>query len=507
MFRLKIKRYEEQLKILLMIILLSISCYLTYYFLVILKISIIFYHFFYLPTIFACIWWRRKGLVVPIFLSGLLIISGILLGLDTIYIDNLIRGLILLFIGIIVTFFCERISKDITERKKVEQKLKESEEKYQIITKYANDIIFILDNNFKFEFVSNQSLFKILGYSSNEVIDQKPIKLIHPDDHEKALKEFKKILEGIGGTVEVRVRHKDGHYIWTESDGNVFIDKKGEPKLLVILRDVTEKREAEQKLKESEEKLRKLNKELEQRIEERTKKLKESEKRYRNFTSIASHEFKTPLIPIIGIPQLLVKDNNLTEQQKDSLNEILHSGKKLNKLINNLLDISQIERKSVKLSKKEIEINTLINWCISDLSFLIKQKNQTLTKNLQEDIKLNIDDKKISRVLTNLISNAIKYTPSNGRIEISTQIDEENNFIFSIKDNGIGIEKKDQELIFQKFGKIRGEEIVKYELDSHGSGLGLFISKEIIELHGGEMWFESAGKNNGTTFYFKLPRK
>jgi len=235
--------------------------------------------------------------------------------------------------------------------------------------------------------------------------------------------------------------------------------------------------------------------------------LQKSEKRYRDFTSIASHEFKTPLIPIIGLPQLLLKDNNLNKQQKDSLNEILHSGKKLNKLIDDLLDTSQIERKSIKISKREIEINTLIDRCISDLSFLIKQKNHKLTKNMQEDIKLNIDDMKISRVLTNLISNTIKYTPSNGRIEISTQIDEENNFIFSIKDNGIGIEEKDQELIFQKFGKIRGEEIVKYELDSHGSGLGLFISKEIIKLHGGEMWFESAGKNNGTTFYFKLPRK
>lgn len=264
---------------------------------------------------------------------------------------------------------------------------------------------------------------------------------------------------------------------------------------------------AEENLKVSELELRKLNKELEQRIEERTKKLKESEKRYRDFMSIASHEFKTPLIPIIGMPQLLLKDNNLTEQQKDSLNEILHSGKKLNKLIDNLLDTSQIERKSIELIKREIKINTLIDLCISDLSFLIKQKNHLLKKNLKEDIKLNIDDRKISRVLTNLISNAIKYTPSNGKIEISTKIDGENNFIFSIKDNGIGIEEKDQELIFQKFGKIRGEEIVKYELNSHGSGLGLFISKEIIKLHGGEMWFESAGKNNGTTFYFKLPRK
>ncbi len=341
----------------------------------ILKTLIVFSHFFYLPIILACIWWKKKGLIVPIFLTSLLILPPIFLELDTRDIDNLLRGVILLSIGIIATILSEQTTK------------------------------------------------------------------------------------------------------------------------------------IELNLKKSEEELRKLNKELEQRIEERTKKLKESEKRYRDFMSIASHEFKTPLIPIIGMPQLLLKDNNLTEQQKHSLNEILHSGKKLNKLIDNLLDTSQIERKSIELIKREIKINTLIDLCISDLSFLIKQKNHILIKNLKEDIKLNIDDRKISRVLTNLISNAIKYTPSNGKIEISTQIDDDNNFIFIIKDNGIGIEEKDQELIFQKFGKIRGEEIVKYELDSHGSGLGLFISKEIIKLHGGEIWFESEGKNQGTTFYFKLPRK
>ncbi len=346
---------------------------------------------------------------------------------------------------------------------------------------------------------------KISGFTREELIGKSVLDFIHPNDLQQSLNSFREVFKTGEGVIEVRNRRKDGTYCWLETRGSSFIDKNGEMKYLLISRDINERKIAEKKLKESEEKLRKLNKELEQRINERTKKLKESEKRYRDFTSIASHEFKTPLIPIIGMPQLLLKDNNLTEQQKDSLNEILHSGKKLNKLIDNLLDTSQIERKSIELSKREIEINTLIDWCISDLSFLIKQKNHKLIKNMQDDIKLNIDDKKISRVLTNLISNAIKFTPSNGKIEISTQIDDEKNFIFSIKDNGIGIEEKDQELIFQKFGKIRGEEIVKYELDSHGSGLGLFISKEIIKLHGGEIWFKSEGRDKGTIFYFKLP--
>ena len=347
---LKIKRYEEKFKILILFVLLSILFFFTYYFLFILKISTIFTHFFYIPIILACLWWKKKGLVITIFIAGFLIFSSLFLESNEIIIDNLLRSLIQILIGIITTILSEQISK----------------------------------------------------------------------------------------------------------------------------------------------------------VEE---KLKESEGRYRDFISVASHEFKTPLIPIIGIPQLILKDKNLTEQQKDFINEILLSGKKLNKLMDNLLDTTKIDAKIIELTKREIEINPLINRCISDLAFLMKHNNHTVIKRLKENVKLNIDDKKISRVLTNLILNAIKYTPQNGKIEISTQIDAADNFIFSIKDNGIGIDKKDADLVFQKFGKIRKVEMSQYNLDTYGTGLGLYISKEIIKLHGGEIWFESEGRNKGTTFNFKLPIK
>jgi len=373
-------------------------------------------------------------------------------------------------------------SHDVTERKKAEQKLKKSEEEHRNML-----------NNLDVGFYKGELKGKLLihNIAINKILECVPSKNLigtFAKDFFKDEKQMKLYYDTLmkNGFIKnfiIELKKENGEIMTVSLNSHLVKNKiTGEQEVEGTVIDITEKFRLEQKLRES-------------------------EKRYRDFTSIASHEFKTPLIPIIGMPQLLLNDNNLTEQQKDSLNEILHSGKKLNKLIDNLLDTSQIERTSIELIKKEIEINTLIDSCISDLSFLIKQKNIILIKNLQKDIKLNIDDKKISRVLTNLISNAIKYTISNGKIEISSQIDKENNFIFSIKDNGIGIEEKDKDLIFQKFGKIRREEIVKYKLDFHGSGLGLFISKEIIKLHGGEMWFESAGKNNGTIFYFKLPKK
>lgn len=134
----------------------------------------------------------------------------------------------------------------------------------------------------------------------------------------------------------------------------------------------------------------------------------EFEDKYIDFISILFHELKNPLTPILLIPKLLLKDNNLTKQQKELISEIINSGQKLNRLINDLLDISQIESNSILLNIKEVKINDLINHCAFEFNFLIKNKNQILIKNLEENVRLNIDEKRISRVIINLISNAIK---------------------------------------------------------------------------------------------------
>jgi len=372
-------------------------------------------------------------------------------------------------------------SQDTTEHKKIEELLLENEDKYRTLFEQAADSILLIDEESGELVEFNNKTYENLGYSREEFKNIKIPDFEIIESPEEVKKHLEKIVREGADIFETKHRTKNGE-IRNVIVSSKAINIRGRNFVQSIYRDITERKKAE-------------------------KELRESETRYRDFVSVASHEFKTPLIPIIGIPQLLLKDTNLTEKQKDFINEIYHSGKKLNNLIDNLLDTSQIDIKIIQLDKQEIEINPLIKQCISDLSFLIKQKNHKLIKRLQEDVILNVDDKKFSRVLTNLISNAIKFSPQNGKIEISTYVDDENNFIFSIKDNGVGIEEKDQDLIFQKFGKIRGEEIAKYKLNSYGSGLGLFISREIINLHGGEMRFESAGKNNGTTFYFKLPRK
>ena len=118
---------------------------------------------------------------------------------------------------------------------------------------------------------------------------------------------------------------------------------------------------------------------------------------------------------------------------------------------------------------------------------------------------IKIVKEEIYEVITNLLSNAIKYTPLNGNIKIESEINDKD-VIISIQDNGIGIEKKDKEQLFTKFGKIEryGQEL---DVLIDGTGLGLYISKKIIELHGGKIWVESDGRNKGSTFFFSLPIK
>lgn len=155
------------------------------------------------------------------------------------------------------------------------------------------------------------------------------------------------------------------------------------------------------------------------------------------------------------------------------------------------------------LNKSEENLAFLVRFCIRDLQGLLEIRNHKLLLEIQEDMKTLFEKERIYDVIINLLSNAIKYTPSGGIIKINSEI--KNDFyILSINDNGIGLTKDEMSKIFQKFGKIerygKGLDVI-----SEGSGLGLYISKNIVELHGGNIWVESKGKDKGSTFYFSLP--
>lgn len=184
-------------------------------------------------------------------------------------------------------FEVEGTVSDITEKYILEQKLKDSEERYRLISENANDFIDIINSDYRFEYINEQTHRRSLGYKKEDLLGISVFNFIHPDDHEIAKSELVKGFREGEGIAEIRIKNKNDLWIWIEVKGKVFQDISGESKGILVSRDISERKKAEKRIKESEEKLRTLNKELERKVLDRTKELRESERKFRHiFESI-----------------------------------------------------------------------------------------------------------------------------------------------------------------------------------------------------------------------------
>lgn len=219
------------------------------------------------------------------------------------------------------------------------------------------------------------------------------------------------------------------------------------------------------------------------------------------FISVASHQLKTPLSQISWEVELLISKNKagLNSKHLALVNNINKSNNELKRLVNDLLDVSRIDQGRLVLIKEKFDISKLIKEIVDEYRFLAKAKGAAVDVKIDNFATEIFGDRRRIRVaISNLISNSIKYIGKNGKIEIGT-IKEGENLLAWVKDNGVGIPESQHHKIFQKF--FRSDNVAKYETD--GTGLGLYISKNIIELSGGKIWFESK-EGEGTTFYFTL---
>jgi signal transduction histidine kinase len=230
-------------------------------------------------------------------------------------------------------------------------------------------------------------------------------------------------------------------------------------------------------------------------------KLKESEKVKDDFVRIAAHELRTPIQPILGLTQIVrwrIKDSH--EQQL--LDTVLRNAKRLQRLTQDILDISRIESKSLDLDKELFNLNEMILHIIADHNRFIKEHQGTANLKLKftgpkEGIFIEADKSRINQVISNLLSNAIKFTKE-GTINAAV-IPNNDEIVVSVNDTGSGIDSEILPKLFTRFATTASK-------SRTGTGLGLFISKSIIEAHGGKIW----GKNNypagkGATFGFSLP--
>ncbi|GDY16006.1 hypothetical protein LBMAG54_08620 [Nitrosopumilaceae archaeon] len=238
---------------------------------------------------------------------------------------------------------------------------------------------------------------------------------------------------------------------------------------------------------------------------EYVEKLKEIDRKKVEFSSMVSHELKTPLVPILGYVQMLQKQElmgELNKKQLDAVDEIYSSALKLQRLVGDILTTQKLELGKLEFNQENVDVAELLDLIIKDFSPIISQKKIHLIKDNPENIIIFSDKDRINQVFSNLIKNAIDFVESEkGQITIGAKNKKEV-IKFFVKDNGIGISEINQKEIFKTFYQIDTSTSRKRD----GSGLGLAICKGIIEGLGGKIWVESK-ENIGTTFYFEIPKQ
>lgn len=345
--------------------------------------------------------------------------------------------------------------------------LEESEKHFRSLIENSADGIALLNKEGTYTYIT-PSIKHILGYSQEEALKMNALDIVHPEDKTNYEKKFNELLKKKGSytLALMRVKHKNGSWRWIESSVSNMLHDPHIQHLVLNFRDVTTRVRLQQ--------------------------LKDE------FLSIASHELKTPLTTIKGYIQLLEKYFQKLDDQK-ALKYIHQSDiyvDKLNQLISDLLDISRIQSGRMLLHLEEIQLCPLIKKTVKALQHL--SSKHTLKYTCTGNPKVIADKERIEQVLTNLISNAIKYSPEQCTILIN--LTKKQGFAqISVQDQGVGIPKAAQKHLFQRFYRV--ENVVN---KFSGLGIGLYISKEIIERHKGQIWVES-DEGKGSTFYFTLP--
>ncbi|MDP2684531.1 MAG: HAMP domain-containing sensor histidine kinase [bacterium] len=284
----------------------------------------------------------------------------------------------------------------------------------------------------------------------------------------------------------------------------------------VLIQNIKELNSKHKELTSAHAKLTTYNKQLKKDVKERTKKLEESfsksivhekeiQKLKDEFVFVAAHELRSPVNAIRWNVEM-IKDskgfNKLVNSDKELLENVESSNQRLINLVDDLLDVARIEYGTFKVKLEKINLNEVIKEVINEQKYSAKQKQIKITyTSPKEKIFIKADLKKLKEVIDNILNNAIKYNKTKGTVKVAIT-EKENKKLVEIKDNGYGINATDLKKIFSKF--FRSED--KHVQNQEGTGLGLFISKQIVKKMKGSISAQSAGKNKGTTFLLSLPK-
>lgn len=379
-----------------------------------------------------------------------------------------------------------------------EAELRESEERYRMLAENATDIIWTTDTNMQFTYIS-PSVEPLLGFTVEELMNKAMPEVFTSESSGIALNSLQEELtrENLGQkstlkvwTYELELNRKDSSLVPVEVKFTFLHEPEGKPfGILAMARDVTERKQAEHRLQELYREEKNLRQELQEEINKRVE-----------FTRALVHELKTPITPVITASELLAEE--IKEEPALSLVQSINKGAyNLNQRIDELLDLARGEIGMLSLNVGTVDPIQLLREIVRSTTLVATKNKQTMNLELPESMpSIPGDSDRLRQVILNLVNNALKFTPEGGKITLRARIDEDN-LIIEAEDTGPGISEADQPWVFEPYRQLGNA-----RAHHSGLGLGLSLSRMLVELHGGRIWVESQlGK--GSKFSFSIPIK
>ena len=374
----------------------------------------------------------------------------------------------------------DQLRKKVSKQNMVDVPFRDSDEKLRILFESVKECIIITDLQGHI-LEANEATLRISGYSCEEVIGRNKLDFVHEKDRDRFTKELEKVLfDGRSTTQEFTMKSKDGREYIGDVCSSLLQDGGGAPVgFITVIRDITEPKRFNEKLEEMSEYLEKSRKELQQ------------------FAYVASHDLQEPLRMVSSYVQLLSRryKGKLDSDADEFIYYAVDGAKRMQEMINSLLEYSRVGTRGKPF--KPTDLNSVLGLAIDNLTTYIEQNGAEITYDPMPIVMA--DRGQLVQLFQNLMGNAIKFhseKPPRIHVSVEQKADE---WIFSVSDNGIGIDPDCKEQVFQIFSPLHNKEL-------SGTGTGLAICKKIVERHGGRIWMES-DTQKGSTFYFTIPMK